>query len=238
MGLGVLQGTSPQSKANLDYKMPHVPGTVILNDEAAHSEDATGGLKHGTGKNSHIVLAPQPSEDPNDPLNWPAIKKEYVTYILLFGSILNAATNGPFLNSVYVVISQDVGHSLNQVVLVSGYNLLAAGASGPIWCALSRKFGKRPCFLASTLLDIIGTAVGEAGGTYEYLLAARIIQGFATSAYESLIVTIVGDMYFVHQRGLRMSIINWILQSVSQLTSIILGQVAAALGWVFSPCRP
>src|SRR5579862_5814983 len=127
--------------------MPHVPGTIILNDEAAHTEQVTAGLKHGTGRNAHIVLAPQPSEDPNDPLNWSKFKKEYVTWILLFGSILNAATNGPFLNASYVVIANDVNYPLNQIVLVSGYNLLAAGASGPIWCALSRRYGKRPCFL-------------------------------------------------------------------------------------------
>jgi MFS family permease len=211
--------------------MPHVPGTVILNEESAHTESLTGGLKHGSGRNSNIILAPQPSEDPNDPLNWSAFKKEYVTYILLFGSILNAATNGPFLNASYVVIANDVNYPLNDVVLVSGYNLLAAGASGPIWCALSRRYGKRPCFLASTLFDIIGTAVGEAGVSYPYLLAARIIQGFSTSAYESLIVASVGDLYFVHQRGLRIAIINWVLNSVSCLTSIILGQVTAGLGW-------
>lgn len=212
--------------------MPHVPGTIFLNDESAQPDDTiTAGLKHGTGRNSHIILAPQPSEDPNDPLNWSSFKKEYVIWILLLGSVLNAATNGPFLNASYVVISQDVNKPLNTVVLVSGYNLLAAGASGPIWCALSRRYGKRPCFLASTLFDIIGTAVGEAGVSYEYLLAARIIQGFSTSAYESLIVAAVGDLYFVHERGLRIAIINWILNSVSCLTSIILGQVTAGLGW-------
>lgn len=86
--------------------------------------------------------------------------------------------------------------SLTKVVLVSGYNLLAAGASGPIICALSRKYGKRPCFIASTLLDIIGTAIGEAKISYNYLLAARIVQGFSTSAFESLIVATVGDIYF------------------------------------------
>jgi len=43
------------------------PGTVLLDQSAAHSDDQTGHLKHGTGKNAHIVLAPQPSEDPNDP---------------------------------------------------------------------------------------------------------------------------------------------------------------------------
>lgn len=26
-------------------------------------------LKHGHGRNTHIILAPQPSDSPNDPLN-------------------------------------------------------------------------------------------------------------------------------------------------------------------------
>lgn len=36
-------------------------------------------------------------------------------------------------------------------MLVSGYNLLAAGCIGPFVCAASRKYGKRPVFLASTV---------------------------------------------------------------------------------------
>lgn len=88
-------------------------------------------------------------------------------------------------------------------------------------------------FLVSTLLDIVGTAVGEAQISYNYLLAARIIQGFSTSAFESLIVATVGDMYFVHQRGLRISVINFVLNSASSLASIICGQVFADLGWLW-----
>jgi hypothetical protein len=54
-------------------KTPHPPGTSQLTDletgpganlEAALSRP----LKHGIGKNAHIVLVPQPSDDPNDPL--------------------------------------------------------------------------------------------------------------------------------------------------------------------------
>lgn len=118
-------------------------------------------------------------------------------------------------------------------MLVSGYNLLAAGCIGPFVCAFSRKYGKRPVFLASTLLDIVGTAVGEASVSYGHLLAARVVQGFSTSAFESLIVAAVGDMYFVHQRGLRVSLINFVLNSASSLASIICGQVFADLGWLW-----
>jgi len=82
MGLGVLQ----------DTKLDHVPGTILLNDETA-SEEYTLALKHGKGRNSHIVLSPQPSEDPNDPLNWSAFKKELIIIILCLGAMLNAGTN-------------------------------------------------------------------------------------------------------------------------------------------------
>ncbi|EXJ57303.1 hypothetical protein A1O7_07650 [Cladophialophora yegresii CBS 114405] len=223
MGLGVQE----------DTKLDHVPGTVLLNDEAAHSEAVTGGLKHGKGRDAHILLSPQPSEDPNDPLNWSLFKKEVIIAILCLGAMLNAGTNGPLLNASYFEMSQQINKPINTVVLVSGYNLLAAGCIGPFVAAFSRKYGKRPVFLVSTLFDIVGTAIGEAKVDYKYLLASRIIQGFSTSAFESLIVATVGDIYFVHQRGPRISFINFILNSASSLSSVICGQVFQKLGWLW-----
>ena len=130
-------------------------------------------------------------------------------------------------------MAQQLDMPLTQVVLVSGYNLLAAGCIGPFVAAFSRKYGKRPVFLVSALLDIVGTAIGQAKIDYNYLLAARIVQGFSTSAFESIIVATVGDIYFVHQRGLRISFINFVLNSASSLASIICGLVFANLGWLW-----
>ena len=77
----------------VDVRIGHVPGTVLLNDHAAQTQDFTQTLKHGTGRSSEIVLSPQPSEDPNDPLNWPMWKKELIVIILSLGAMLNAGTN-------------------------------------------------------------------------------------------------------------------------------------------------
>jgi hypothetical protein len=52
---------------------------------------ATTGMKHGVGRDAHIVLAPQPSEDPNDPLNWSSLRKELNLIVLGFGTILHGA---------------------------------------------------------------------------------------------------------------------------------------------------
>lgn len=76
-------------------ELKHVPGTVFLDDETTYNGDAAAaeGLKHGTGKEAHIVLAPQPSDDPNDPLNFPMWRKELIIAILCMGAMLNAGTN-------------------------------------------------------------------------------------------------------------------------------------------------
>ena len=79
MGFGILE---PNTTA-------HTPGTVLLDQQAAHSEGSTGRLKHATGKNSNIVLAPQPSEDPNDPLNWSKTKKNLITLVIFLGVVIH-----------------------------------------------------------------------------------------------------------------------------------------------------
>lgn len=44
-------------------------------------------------------------------------------------------------------------------------------------------------------MGVIGTAVSVGSGTsYNTLLAGRIIQGFGTTAFESLSVALVGDL--------------------------------------------
>ena len=60
MGLGVLEST----------KEAHVLGTALLDESADISlnEAMRNRLKTATGTNGIIVLVPQPSEDPDDPL--------------------------------------------------------------------------------------------------------------------------------------------------------------------------
>lgn len=126
--------------------------------------------------------------------------------IIAIGSSLYACTIGPLLNAGLAIIAEDLGKTEGDITLLSGYQLLVAGASGPFVCALSRRYGKRPVFLASSLFGLIGSIVGSASNTFEGLQASRIIQGFSTSAFESLVAVAVGDLFFVHQRGVFMSL--------------------------------
>jgi predicted MFS family arabinose efflux permease len=69
--------------------------------------------------------------------------------------------------------------------------------------ALACKYGKRPVFIFSSIMGVIGTVLGGVSTDYHSLKTGRIISGFATSAYESIVIASIGDLYFVHQRGFR-----------------------------------
>ncbi|KAF2462963.1 MFS general substrate transporter [Lindgomyces ingoldianus] len=216
-----------------DSKLQHVPATVILSEEQSVTHDATAGLRHGTGKDADIILIPQPSEDPNDPLNWSNARKWTIITIIGFGSTLYASVLAPLLSPALVVIAMAFHKEVGDITQISGYMLLVTACSGPIVCALSRKYGKRPLLVISSLFGLLGTIIGSATNSYEGLLAGRIIQGGSVSAFESLVVSMIGDLFFVHQRGFFMTIMQFILGAASNFSAIIVGPIATNLGWKY-----
>ena len=78
---------------------------------------------------------------------------------------------------------------------------------------------------------LLGTAIGSAAKDYNTLLAGRLIQGFGACAYESLLVAIVGDLYYVHERGLRVAFFNFCFASLNAIGSLIAGPITTKYGW-------
>ncbi|KAL2837822.1 major facilitator superfamily domain-containing protein [Aspergillus pseudodeflectus] len=223
MGLGVLEDRSG---------LHRVPGTVTLAEiEQSSGTTAIGRLKRGTGKDKDIILIPQPSNDPNDPLNWPQPKKITIVAIMVLGACLNAGAVGTMLNASFVILSAELNKSLSDTALLAGYTMVAAGAACPLASAFATKYGKRPVLLASSAACLIGSIIGSVGQNYDTLLAARIIQGFGLAAYESLTFLVVADLFYIHQRGPWVNMIAFSYTSVSNLSSVIAGPITFNLGW-------
>ena len=217
-----------------DNKLSHVPATVILSEESSTTpNEATAGLKRGTGKDADVILIPQPSEDPNDPLNWSKTKKLTIMIIVAYGSVLYAAVLSPLLSPALVVIAQTFNKKVSDITKISGYMLLVTGGVGPLVSACARKYGKRPMLLIASFFGLLGTVIGSATNSYEGLLAGRIIQGGSVSAFESLVVSMIGDLFFVHQRAVYMTLIQFILGAASNFSAIIVGPITTNLGWKY-----
>ncbi|KAI1833577.1 hypothetical protein DTO006G1_8400 [Penicillium roqueforti] len=103
-----------------------------------------------------------------------------------------------------VLMSHAVQRSIEDITMLTAYQLLACACYGPIGSALAHKYGKRPQFIFATIMGFIGTLVCcTTSDNYNVILAGRIIQGFSSAVFGGLTVAVMGDMCFVHQRSLR-----------------------------------
>jgi MFS family permease len=216
-------------------------GTVfILEDQTPSTTDHERrqsrhfGLK--TDPTGQIVLVPQPSDDPNDPLNWPWWRRDIILCIISLMAVI-ASTYSPLLASDTLMLSLFFKTKFTSIALLTGYNLLGVGVGGLLFVASSRIWGKRHAFLIGNLLCIIWGVVGGHSKyvpkTYNYklLLAARFFQGVGLAPYEALVNAVVGDLYFVHERGKRMALTNFCVFGGSFMTPIIVGKMSHSLGW-------
>lgn len=75
-----------------DNHLEHVPGTAPLADtNEGNRKQYISELRHSSGKDKDIILVPQPSESPRDPLNWPLWRKDTVFLILCCSSAITNA---------------------------------------------------------------------------------------------------------------------------------------------------
>ncbi|KEF61961.1 uncharacterized protein A1O9_03533 [Exophiala aquamarina CBS 119918] len=224
MGLGILD----------DPHLDHVPGTALLADmidaEEHHIGRDTSGLKHGTGRNKDIVLVPQPSESPRDPLNWSTRKKDLLLLIIALQTGVTGAW-GPMISPGYVQMSIQFGISYNKLNGGLGWAIFAIGISCFVTNGLSVKYGRRPVIILGNLLLFISSLWGYFAHSYNSLLASRIFGAIGMSPFEVLTTAIIGDIYFVHERGLRLAFWGLCLSVGVGGGSVISGYIIQDLGW-------
>ncbi|KAF3005750.1 hypothetical protein E8E13_006796 [Curvularia kusanoi] len=226
MGLGILE-----SRHN------PVPGTALVYDDDRKRDlaqtAAQSQLKYDkTGK---ILLVPQPSDDPNDPLNWPLWKRDLIIGILSILSVI-AATLSPILAADTVSLAILFKRSFTDMALLTGYHLLGVGIAGFIFVPSARIWGKRHLYILGTIIVIFSCIWGGATGTnYKSFLWARIFQGVGLAPFEALVNASVGDLYHVHERGVRMALSNLALFGGAFLTPVFVGMIANNMGyeWTF-----
>lgn len=115
--------------------------------------------------------------------------------------------------------------------LTSRTESLVVGCSLPLVSAVSRKWGKRPVMLISAVFGFGGSVMGAIWTSFDGLLISRIVQGGSVAAFESVAISMIGDLYFVHERGFYMALMQFLLGATSNFTAVIAGPITAELGW-------
>ncbi|CAK7200293.1 hypothetical protein SEUCBS139899_002984 [Sporothrix eucalyptigena] len=212
----------------------HVPGTVVLADrsdlppEYAHIPPDQ--LRHGTGHFSNVVLAPQPTTSPNDPLNWPVWKKDLILLITgLSAGVVGAY--GPMLSPGFVVIAADLGIGVEKLADATAWVVFTIGVSLFVFNPIAKKVGRRPVYLVCSIIMFSSTLWGALSRDYNSFLGSRIWGAFGMAPYEVLVQCTIADMYFVHQRATRIAVWNMFLLCGIAGGSLIAGYIIEDQGW-------
>ncbi|EED12970.1 conserved hypothetical protein [Talaromyces stipitatus ATCC 10500] len=193
------------------------PGTLPLADITA-------------SQGGEIILQPQPSDDPNDPLNWARWRKGLnmglvCFYVAMVAELINA--NSP----TWGPMEKELGYT-NDILndsYAAGCAALAVGSVILIPFAL--KFGRRPLYLLSTMVQFAVSIWSAKMQTVGDLMAINVIQCFFGSLAEVIVQMTIADLFFVHQRGRMNSLYVWTWLLSSYLGILVAGFVASGLGW-------
>ncbi|KAI0009402.1 MFS general substrate transporter [Xylariaceae sp. FL0662B] len=217
MGIGVLE----------DRHLDRPPGTSKLGEQDESFDTASSSeLK----RDGDIILVPQPSDSPNDPLNWSSTWKNTIMLVLAFSSGVTISL-GPMISPGLVVLSEEYKVDLDLVnSFMVGSIVLFTGAITFFTASGANVWGKRPFFVISTLILLLSNVWGTFANSFPSLAAMRIVQGIASAPLETLVTSSVSDLFFVHQRGLRLSMWSTMLGSGVLIGQIIAGFIIESLG--------
>ncbi|GAB7355123.1 hypothetical protein MBLNU459_g5699t2 [Dothideomycetes sp. NU459] len=209
----------------------------ILEDKHMELVPGTDRLKHGTGRYSHIILVPQPSDSPNDPLNWPLWQKDMILAIVgLSAGVVGAY--GPMLGPGFVPISKELGITVEVLSQSTAWLILTLGLIVFLMNPLAKIYGKRPTYIFASVVLFIVSIWGAVAKDYSSFLGSRILGAFGMAPYEVLVQSTIADLYFVHQRATRIAVWNLFLLTGIAGAGFISGYIIENLGykWTFGIC--
>ncbi|KAJ9615692.1 hypothetical protein H2200_001768 [Cladophialophora chaetospira] len=150
-----------------------------------------------------LILIPQPSSDPHDPLNWPRSKKLLTLGIVSFASCINL---GQSLANQAGLVPQALLYHVSPVEI--SYSLSAAVAGsivGPlIWAPLSQYLGRSSLIFWGSVITIacnIWSACMTKEDQYIPFVMSRLLSGIFSTTSLTLGAGILLDIFFLHQRG-------------------------------------
>lgn len=203
-----------------------IPGTRRLFDEHGKNLPGDASLqKHGD-----IVLVPQPTDSPNDPLNWSLLRKSWHSLLVIYVVALTAATSND-AGSGADGVNEELGISYD--VFNTGAGVLFIGIG--YWCLLSSPavhlYGRRVLYLIGMLWGVFGSVwYGKIDSTTDTIWS-QLFVGASESVAEAVVQLSLLDIWFEHQNGTTLGLYTLATAVGTYLGPLIGSQISDGVGW-------
>jgi MFS family permease len=119
-----------------------------------------------------------------------------VSFLALLGPF-----NSSVVNPALVPLAKLFDVPVDKAPLQTTTVIIAVGIAPLVWSPLANIYGRRPIYLASTLLGIVATIGTGVAKSWAGLIVARVFSGVGVGAAMALGAATVTDMFFLHEVG-------------------------------------
>ncbi|CAE7205012.1 hypothetical protein P3342_011764 [Pyrenophora teres f. teres] len=202
------------------------PGTATLVEHLEYTASQT--------NHDEIRLVPQPSADPADPLNLPMWRKIATLAVMSVHPFVVNFTSASISSALPIYASTPVfglpPKSFSTLTYLIAVNVLMLGASNLWWVPLANTFGRRPVILLGLLLLVLSSMWAGLTTEFNSLVAARVFMGIGGGPADAVSPDVVGEIFFVHQRGRALAIYTVFLSFGSTVGAVAGGYIVADMG--------
>ncbi|KAF6822051.1 major facilitator superfamily transporter [Colletotrichum plurivorum] len=177
-----------------------------------------------------IILNPQPEESANDPLNWPAWRRDCALLSLGFYCMVGGGMT-PILAAGFTNVAEDYHIETETVALTTGLYMMGMGLGSVVFSPTAILYGKRPVYLFSAIIFIASSVWAALSPNFPSLIVARIFQGVAVSPVECLPSATIAEIFFLHERAFRIGIYTLLLLGGKNLIPLISAVIIQGLSW-------
>lgn len=204
-----------------------LPGTHRMFDEHGNPLPGDAGLK----KHGDIVLVPQPTESPNDPLHWSLMRKIWQSTLVCFVTALTAATSNDAGAAQY---NQNLELGIPYSIYNTGAGILFIGIG--YWTLLISPiawlYGRRLPYLIGMLIGLIGAIWFANTQQTSDAIWCQLFVGASESVAEANVQLSLMDLWFQHQRGSVLGIYVLSTSIGTYLGPLIASYIAdSSIGW-------
>jgi MFS family permease len=180
-----------------------------------------------------LPLVPQPSDHPDDPLNWSLIYRIYIALLIaLLGFIVQLGA--ALINPAFEEMSEDLSISVEQASYCTTVYILFGGVLSMFVVPFANVYGRRPAFAIFVLLAAVGSFVSASAPTYGGVIGGRVINGIGACVPLGIGAAVICDTFSQGERGLWMGIYTLSVTNGPHVAPIAGGYIAERLGWRWS----
>jgi len=114
---------------------------------------------------------------------------------------------------ITLTLVDEFGRDVNDVAQLSSYMLLVIAGVAYLDSAIVNVYGKRAVFVVSLIILVVADAWASVAKGYGSMMGARCLSGAGQAAFEAISLSVIPDIYFVHQRNRRVALFLFIFNT-------------------------